>query len=130
MIQNLKAGLSKIRNSYGTGVLAYHCEAMKYLCSIKNYVARVSLGNRLPFEAFGGDKPDISMIRYKFWEPVYYCNWTDKSDQVLIHPGRFVGFSWNVDDPMILRCFIEMNIRISGILLSTEVLLYRVFGKK
>ena len=27
-IQNLKAGLSKIRNDCGTGVLAYHCEAM------------------------------------------------------------------------------------------------------
>ena len=51
-IQKLKAGLTKIRNACGTGVLAYHCEAMEYLCSINNYIDRASLGNRLPFEEF------------------------------------------------------------------------------
>ena len=51
-IQNLKSGLSKIRNSCGTGVLAYHCKTMEYLRDINNYVARASLGKWLPFEAF------------------------------------------------------------------------------
>ena len=69
-IQKFKAGLSKIRNDCGTGALEYHCEAMDYLCDINNCVARVSLGNRLPFEAFGGEMPDISMIRFKVWDPV------------------------------------------------------------
>ena len=64
-IQNLKAGLIKIRNACGVGVLAYHWEAMDYLCILNNYVARVSLGNRLPFEAFWGETPNISMIRFK-----------------------------------------------------------------
>ena len=35
-IKNLKASLNKIRNACGTGVLAYHCEAMAYLCDINN----------------------------------------------------------------------------------------------
>ena len=35
-IQNLKAGLSKIRNYCGAGFLAYHCEPMEYLCHINN----------------------------------------------------------------------------------------------
>ena len=39
VIQNLKAGLSKIRNSYGVGVLAHHCKAMEHLCIINNHVA-------------------------------------------------------------------------------------------
>ena len=92
-IQNLKSGLSKIKNSCVTGVLAYHCEAMEYLWNINNDVARESLGNQLPFEAFLGETPDISMIQFKFWEPVYYQNWTYKVGKVIIHPGRFVGFA-------------------------------------
>ena len=72
---------------------------MEYLCSIKNYVSRASLGNRLPFEAFWEEMPDISMIWLKFWETVYYRNWTDKSGKVLMHPRRFVEFAWNVGDP-------------------------------
>ena len=106
-IQNLKAGLSKIRNACGTGVLAYHWEVMEYLCSLNNYVAQAILGNRLPFEDFWGEMPDISMIRFKFWEPVYYQNWTDKSGKVLMRPGRFVGFAWIIGDPMtfkLLQC--------------------------
>ena len=70
-IQKLKASLSKIRNACGEGVVAYHWEAMEYLCDINNYIARASLVNRLPFEAFWGETPDISMIRFKFWDPVY-----------------------------------------------------------
>ena len=66
-IQNLKDGLSKIRNACGTEVLAYHCEEMNYLCSINNHVDRASLGNQLLFKAFWGDTPDISIIWFKFW---------------------------------------------------------------
>ena len=55
-IQNFKAGLSKIRNDCGAKVLRYHWDMMEYLCSLNNYVARASLGNRLPYEAFWGGK--------------------------------------------------------------------------
>ena len=54
-IQNLKAGLSKIRNACGAKVLRYHWEIMEYLCSLNNYVAQASLGNRLTYEAFWGE---------------------------------------------------------------------------
>ena len=80
---------------------------LDYLTSLKNYVARASLGNRSPFEDFWGETPDISMIRFKFWEPVYYRNWTKTAGKVLMHPGRFVGFAWATGDPMtfkVLQC--------------------------
>ena len=35
-IHNLKDGLSKIRNACRVGVLAYHWEAMEYLCILNN----------------------------------------------------------------------------------------------
>ena len=53
-IQNLKAGLSKIRNACGAGVSRYYWEMMDYLTSLNNYVARASLDNRSPYEAFWG----------------------------------------------------------------------------
>ena len=102
-IQKLKAGLSKIINACGTGVLPYHWQAIKYPCSLNNYVAQASLGKRLPFEAFWGNMPDISMIRFKFWETVFYRNWTDKAGKVIINPGRFVGFAWIIGDPMTFK---------------------------
>ena len=84
-IHKLRDGLSKIRNACGVGVLAYHWEAMEYLFSINNYVARASLGNRFSFESFWGETPDISMIRFKFCEPVYYRNWNETAGKVRMH---------------------------------------------
>ena len=106
-IQNFKAGLSKIRNDCGAEVLAYHWEAIYHICRLNNFVAWASLGNRLPYESFWGETPDISMIRFKFWELVYYQNWTDTESKVLMNPGRFMGFSWDIGDPMnfkVLQC--------------------------
>ena len=73
-IYNFKAGLSEIKNACGAEVLRYHWDAMEYLSSLNNYVARESLSNRSPYEAFWGETPDISIIQFKFWEPVYYRN--------------------------------------------------------
>ena len=87
---------------------------MEYLCSHNNYVARASLRNRMPFEAFWGEMPYISMIWFKFLEPVYYQNWTDKAGKILMYPGRFVAFAWNISDPMtvkVLQCNEDMRKR-------------------
>ena len=99
-IQNLKSRCSKIRNTCGTGILAYNCETMEYFFDVNNYVARASLNNWLLYEVFWGETPEISTIRFKFWEPVYFRDWTNKSGKVLMHPRRFVGFNWNIGDPM------------------------------
>ena len=53
-IQNLKAGLNKIRNACGDEVIAYRWEAMEYLCSLNNYFSQASINKRLPYEAFWG----------------------------------------------------------------------------
>ena len=47
--------------------------------------------------------PDISMIRFKLWEPVYYRNCTNKAGNFIMHPGRFMGFAWNIGDPMTFK---------------------------
>ena len=76
---------------------------MEYLCGLNDHIAWARLGNRLSFEAFWGETPDILMIRLKILKPVYYRNWTDKVGKVLMNPGRFVGFAWNVSNPMTFK---------------------------
>ena len=47
------------------------------------------------------------MIQFKFWEPMYYRNWTKTASKVLMHPGRFMGFAWDVGNPIkfkVLQC--------------------------
>ena len=103
VIQSLKSGPNKIRNDCGKGVLAYHCEAMEYLCDINNCVAWARLVKRLPFEMFLRETPDVSMITFTLWEPVYYRNCTDKAGKVILHPGKFMGFTWEIGEPMTFK---------------------------
>ena len=83
-INNLKAGCNKLRNVCETGVLAYHYDIMGYLCNSNNYISQASLNNCLSYEEFWGEIPYISMIPFKFWVPVYFHNWTNKSGKVLM----------------------------------------------
>ena len=76
---------------------------MDYLCDVNNYVAWASLNNRLPYEAFWGEMLDALMIWFKFWEPVYFRKWTNKAGKVVMHPIRFMGFTYNVGDIMTFK---------------------------
>ena len=60
------------------------------------------------------------MICFKLWEPVYFYNCTDKSGKFLMHPGRFMGFSCNVGNPMTFKVLSAIPNRISVIWLFTE----------
>ena len=54
------------------------------------------------------------MIRFKFWEPVYYQNWTETAGKVLMHPGKFMGFAWATRYPMtfnVLQCHADPKVR-------------------
>ena len=99
--------MSKVSNACRTGVLAYHYNMMDYLFNVNNYVAWAILNNQLPYEEFWGGTPDISMIWFKFWEPMYFWNWADKASKVFMNPGRSMGFEWNIGDPVtfkVLQC--------------------------
>ena len=73
----------------------------------ESHVSWVSLNNLLHYESFWGEMPDISMIWFKLWGPLYFRNWDDKSGKVVMHPGVFMGFACNIGDPMtfkVLQC--------------------------
>ena len=54
------------------------------------------------------------MIRFKFWEPVYFQNCTDKVGKFLMHPRMFVGFTCNFGGPTtfkMLQCNTNLHKR-------------------
>ena len=64
------------------------------------------------------------MIRFKFWELVYYRNWTETASKVLMHPGRFMEFAWATGDPMtfkVLQCHADPKIRSRALYRGTVV---------
>jgi hypothetical protein len=50
--------------------LNYWCYALEYVSLIRTVLARCSLDWRTPHEAHWGDRPDISVFRFVFWEPI------------------------------------------------------------
>ena len=77
---------------------------MKYVTYVLNRVAHESLGYKTPLQALTGQCPDISAIlRFHFWQPVYYTLDEDKNtgySQPEEKLGRFVGFAENVGNVM------------------------------
>ena len=84
-----------------------------YVAFILNRMALKSLNWRTPLEAHSGETPDISIImRFKFFEPVYYSNvevtkgssglGNERGNEIR---GHFVGFAENVGHPMTFRVY-------------------------
>ena len=80
----------------------------QYLCDCLNHSANAELNWRTPLEKLDGDTPDISVFRYKFWEPVWYLTNTNKFPQERRYlPGRFVGIAWTTGDNMCYRVWTD-----------------------
>jgi len=79
----------------------------QYVAHILNRTAHESLGWITPIQALTGQQPDISnMLRFKFYQPVYYHLDDDEdksfpSDSVE-RRGRFVGIAENVGNAMVM----------------------------
>jgi transposase InsO family protein len=87
--------------------LNYWCFALEYMSLVRSILARRSLDWKSPHECHWGDRPDISVFRFAFWEPIwYYC-----PRQSFPHPkmlrGRFLGIAQNVGDAF---CFLILTV--------------------
>ena len=54
-------------------------------------------------EKLHGDTPDISMFRFKFWQPIWYYEPIARFPQPNFLPGRFVGIAWDHGDAFTYR---------------------------
>lgn len=52
--------------------LPYRCFAIEYVCLIQSVLARRSLDWMTPHERHWGERPDISVFRFTFWEPIWH----------------------------------------------------------
>lgn len=54
--------------------LEFWCYALEHVCLLRTVIARRSLNWSTPHELHWGERPDISMFRFVFWEPIWYYN--------------------------------------------------------
>jgi hypothetical protein len=76
---------------------------MTYVCFLLNRLASKALNNMTPFQMLNGYPPDISsLLQYKFYEPVYFRDFTRNSfpDDTKERLGYWVGISEHVGDEL------------------------------
>ena len=74
----------------------------KYLymhaCHVHNKTANATLGYRTPDEKCWGITPDISHLRFSWWEQVLYYETDKKYPNSRMLPGRWLGIDTKTGD--------------------------------
>jgi hypothetical protein len=78
--------------------LHFWCYALEYMCLFRSVTARRSLEWMLPHKRHWGDRPDISVFRFVFYEPIWYYNPRQAFPKPKMLKGRFMGIAQNVGD--------------------------------
>ena len=66
----IKAATVHLMTRTGTP-LEYWCFALEYVCLLRTVIARRSLDWMSPHEKFWGERPDISVFRLVFYQPIW-----------------------------------------------------------
>jgi hypothetical protein len=86
--------------------LPYWCFAIEYVCLLRSVLARRSLDWMTPHERHWGERPDISVFRFTFWEPIWYYAPRQSFPKPKMLKGRFLGVAPNVGDAF---CFLVLT---------------------
>ncbi len=86
--------------------LPYWCFAIEYVCLLRSVLARRSLDWMTPHERHWGERPDISVFRFTFWEPIWYYAPRQAFPKPKMLKGRFLGIAPNVGDAF---CFLVLT---------------------
>jgi hypothetical protein len=70
----------------------------KHICTCNDYIASESLNWKTPLEVSTGETPDISHIRFHFYQPVWYLSPTATAGETRYLKGNFIGFSDTMGD--------------------------------
>ena len=101
-----KGVISKIKQVTGCDD-KYAYDMWQHISDVDNHMARKSLKWQTPLESFCGETPDLSIIRFKFYEPVWYREWSAKAGEILLFKGRFMGIAWNVGDALTYKVLVS-----------------------
>ena len=86
--------------------LQYWCFALEYVALLRTVLARRNLDWSTPHEAHWGDRPDISMFRFSFWQPIWYYQPRQSFPKTKMLKGRFLGIAQNIGDAF---CFLVLT---------------------
>ena len=73
--------------------LVFWCYALEFIVDCYQHSACPQLDWRTPMEKMWGCTPDISMFRFRFWQPIWYYEPTAKFPKPNLLPGRFMGIA-------------------------------------
>ena len=89
--------------------LDYWCFCLEYVAFIRTLIARRQLNWRTPHEKHFGETPDVSILRYTFWQPVWYLNPRSSFPRARMLRGRFLGFAPSVSDGFCYQILTELQ---------------------
>jgi hypothetical protein len=107
--------------------LGFWCYALEYVCLLQTVLARRSLGWSTPHELHWGERPDISMLRFIFWEPIWYYNPRQAFPKPKMLKGRFLGIAQNIGDAF---CFLILTQPEDGDTTSPQVIARSVLRRR
>ena len=97
-----KIGDVKRRLSYSLfasqAPLVFWCYCIQFLVTCLNVTARRRLNWRTATEALTGYTPDISHMKFAFWEKAWYYDYNHRFPESPWKPCRFVGFAEHQGD--------------------------------
>ena len=85
---------------------------------------------RTPFEKLWGYTPDISNIRFKWWDRVWYYQHDQKYPACRILPGQFVGIARNTGDQLTYKILTEPSDARRPEIIVNSVVTPRSLGEK
>jgi Reverse transcriptase (RNA-dependent DNA polymerase) len=99
--QNVKQTCSRVMGLYMIPE-KHTFSVLTHICDCFNHSA-IGKDKRTPLEILTGDTPDISVFRFKPYEPVFYLKAKATLDQREWVKGRFLGIAWSTGDQMCYR---------------------------
>jgi hypothetical protein len=96
-IDHVKQRASVLQTLYGIPP-EFMKRLYKHICTCNDYIASESLNWKTPLEVATGETPDISHIRFHFYQPVWYLSPTATAGETRYLKGNFIGFSDTVGD--------------------------------
>ena len=95
---NAKTKLIKLFHETPHAPISYWCYGLEHLDHISGYLANKSLNGRTPREVLLGETPDISVFRFRWFQPIWYYSPDTSFPEDKMFPGFFLGVAPNVGD--------------------------------
>ena len=95
---NAKNKLIKLFHETPHAPIHYWCYGLEHIDHLSGYLANKSLNGRTPREALLGETPDISVFRFRWFQPVWYYSPDTSFPEDKMIPGFFLGVAPSVGD--------------------------------